>query len=153
MAIQRRFKVEHREVFPEGAFLKGAVEAVADFDSPRREDGSRVQAVDRDSGLLLWQAVILDADAEASKKDTALSVKFAAKVQPVPPENTTSFPWTPVEFVGLTALAYVDDSGNRARIAWSFRAEGMVAPRSTAITGSASDGAGNSERKAGKDAA
>jgi hypothetical protein len=154
MAMQRRFKVEHREVFPEGAFLKGAVEPVADFDSPRREDGSRVQAVDRDSGLLLWQAVILDADADASKKDTALSVKFAAKVQPVPPENTTSFPWTPVEFVGLTALAYVDDSGNRARIAWSFRAEDMVAPGSTATTASSNrNGAGDSGRGAGKDAA
>ena len=47
----------------------------------------------------------------------------------------------------------VDDSGNWPRIAWSFRAEGMVAPGSTAITGSAGDGAGNSERKAGKDVA
>jgi hypothetical protein len=73
--------------------------------------------------------VVLDADEEAGKRETALTVKFAARVQPVPPPNPTSFPWTPVEFVGLTALAYVDDSGNRPRIAWSFRAEDMIAPR------------------------
>jgi len=100
-------------LFPAGAFLKGAVEPVADFNALKREDGSRPQQVDRDTGLLLWQAVVLDADEEAGKKDTALTVKFAAKVQPVPPHNATSFPWTPVEFTGLTALAYVDDSGNR----------------------------------------
>ena len=74
---------------------------------------------------------MLDADEEAGKRETALTVKFAARVQPVPPPNPTSFPWTPVEFVGLTALAYVDDSGNRPRIAWSFRAEGMIAPVAT----------------------
>ena len=46
----------------------------------------------------------------------------------MPPENKTSFPWTPVEFVGLTALAWIDDNGPRPRIAWSFRAEEMVEP-------------------------
>ncbi|HYN30669.1 MAG TPA: hypothetical protein VES95_12510 [Dermatophilaceae bacterium] len=48
----------------------------------------------------------------------------------MPPENKSGFPWTPVEFVGLTALAWIDDNGNRPRLAWSFRAEGMVAPGS-----------------------
>ena len=138
MAMRKRFRVEHGEVFPMGAFLKGSVEPVADFNAGKREDGSRPQQVDRDTGLLLWQAVVLDADEEAGKRETALTVKFAAKVQPVPPENPTSFPWTPVEFTGLTALAYVDDAGNRPRIAWSFRAEGMVAPakRPGAVTSS-----------------
>jgi hypothetical protein len=155
MAMQRRFKVEHGEVFPQGAFLKGAVEPVADFDAAKREDGSRPQQVDRDTGLLLWQAVVLDADEEAGKRETALSLKFAAKVQPVPPENTTGFPWTPVEFTGLTALAYVDDSGTRPRVAWSFRAQGMVAPGSTRVAATdlaGSNGAGAAIR-AGKDAA
>ena len=76
----------------------------------------------------MWQATVLDADEEAGKKDTAVSVKFVAKQQPVPPENKTPFPWTPVEFNGLTALAWIDDNGPRPRIAWSFRAEEMVAP-------------------------
>lgn len=136
MAMQKRFKVEHAEVFPAGAFLKGEVEPVLDFDAPKREDGSRPQATDRETGLLLWQATVLDADEDAGKRETALSVKFVAKVQPVPPENKTPFPWTPVEFVGLTALAYAEYTGtkdrdgkDRVRIAWSFRAEGMVEPR------------------------
>lgn len=76
----------------------------------------------------MWQATVLDADEEATKKDTALTVKFLARVQPVPPENKTAFPWTPVEFVGLTALAWIDDNGPRPRIAWSFRAQDMVEP-------------------------
>jgi hypothetical protein len=84
--------------------------------------------LDKETGLPVWQVTVLDADEEAGKKDTALSVKFVAKVQPVPPENTTSFPWTPVEFKGLTALAWIDDNGPRPRIAWSYRAEEMVAP-------------------------
>ena len=57
-------------------------------------------------------------------------MKFVAKQQPVPPENKTPFPWTPVEFKGLTALAWIDDNGPRPRIAWSYRAEEMVAPSS-----------------------
>lgn len=128
MAMQKRIKVDHRDVFPLGAFLKGSVEPVADFNAEPRADGSRPQSLDKETGLPVWQVTVLDADEEAGKKDTALSVKFVAKVQPVPPENTTSFPWTPVEFKGLTALAWIDDNGPRPRIAWSYRAEEMVAP-------------------------
>ncbi|MBO0846335.1 MAG: plasmid replication, integration and excision activator [Nocardioides sp.] len=132
MAMQRRFKVEHGDVFPRGAFLKGGVEPVLDFDAELRADGSRPQQTDKDTGLLLWQAVVLDADEEAGRKDTAVTVKFAAKVRPVPPANDTGLPWTPVEFVGLTVLPWIDDSGMRPRIAWSLRAEEMVEPRQNA---------------------
>jgi len=142
MAMQKRMKVAHEDVFPMGAFLKGAVEPVADFNAPQREDGSRPQQVDKESGLLLWQATVLDADEEAGKRETALSVKFAAKVRPVPPENKTPFPWTPVEFTGLTVLAWVDESGSRPRVAWSFRAEGMTEPSQAAGRGSGPAGAG-----------
>jgi len=132
MAMQKRMRVAHEDVFPAGAFLKGAVEPVSDFNAAQRDDGSRPQQVDKDTGLLLWQATVLDADEEAGKRETALSVKFAAKVRPVPPENKTPFPWTPVEFTGLTVLAWVDESGSRPRVAWSFRAEGMVEPSAKA---------------------
>jgi hypothetical protein len=125
MAMQRRFPVQHDHVFPKGAFLKGMVEPVFDFNASKREDGSRPQQVDKETGQLVWQAIVLDADDEAGKKDTAITVKFLGKVRPVP---QTPFPWTPVEFVGLSALPYVDDSGSRARIAWSFRAEDLVEP-------------------------
>ena len=132
MAMQKRFKVETTAAFGCGLGIKptaegeNAVTPVIDFDKSTREN--RVQALDKDSGLPLWQVTVLDFDPEAGKKDMVVTVKFAAKVQPVPPANNSGMPFTPVAFVGLTALPYVDDSGNRPRIAWSFRAEGMVEP-------------------------
>lgn len=136
MTMQKRIRVGHSDVFPAGAFLKsgplGPVEPVADFNASKREDGSRPQQVDKDTGLLLWQVIVLDADEQAGKKETAVTVKIAARVQPVPPENKSGLPWTPVEFVGLTALPYIDDGGMRPRLAWSYRAEDLAAPASGA---------------------
>ena len=139
MAMQRRFKVGFGDVFPNGAFLKGSVEPVLDFNQEKRPDGSRPQQVDQETGLLVWQVVVLDADEQAGKRDTAVTVKLLAKVQPVPPENKTPFPWTPVEFTGLSALPYIEETAmGRGRIAWSFRAEGMAAPGGAApVTGAA----------------
>lgn len=141
MAIQRRVQVEHASVFPAGAFLKGAVEPVFDFNAPQREDGTRPQQTDRETGQLVWQVIVIDADEDASKKDTAVTVKFVAPHRPVPPENKSPLPWTPVEFVGLTALPYIDASGPKPRVAWSFRADGMTAP------GGAGRGAANGSNK------
>ncbi len=45
--MQKRFRVKHGDVFPTGAFLKGAVEPVADFNAGKREDGSRPLLVPR----------------------------------------------------------------------------------------------------------
>ncbi|PJI86572.1 plasmid replication, integration and excision activator [Luteimicrobium subarcticum] len=135
MAMQKRFPVQHRDVFPQGAFLRGEVEPVLDFQADKRPDGSRPQQRDKETGELLWQVVVLDADDMAGKKDTVVTVKIAAPVQPVPPANKTPFPWTPIEFVRLTALPYVDDNGNRPRLAWSFRADGVAAPGEAGNTG------------------
>jgi len=71
---------------------------------------------------------VFDADPEAGKKDKAVSVKVAAKVQPVPPENKSGTPFTQVEFTGIVAVPWIDDSGLRPRIAWSIRALGVQAP-------------------------
>ena len=135
MAMKQRFAVQHGDVFPQGAFLKGEVEPVLDFDAGKRADGSMPQQLDKDTGLPVWQVVVLDADDAVGKKDTAITVKLATKHQPVPPANDTPFPWTPVEFVGLTALPYVEytggknkDNQDRTRITWSYRAESMVKP-------------------------
>lgn len=132
MAIQRRLNVGHSSVFPAGAFLVSEVEAVLDFQAAVRPDGSRPQKTDPDTGLLVWAVQVLDADETAGKRDKTVSVKLLAPHQPVPPKNDTAFPFRPVEFVGLTALPYVDDSSNRPRIAWSYRADGMQAPASRA---------------------
>jgi len=128
MAIARRFPIARGVAFPNGAFLRGLVEPVADFQAEQRPDGSRPQQRDKDTGLPLWQCTVIDADQDAGRREIGVSVKFAAAVQPVPPKNTSPMPWTPVEFVGLTALPYVDDSGNRPRIAWSFRAQDFAVP-------------------------
>lgn len=129
MAMQRRFPIDFQLAFPAGAFLVGVVEAVTDFNAPKRPDGSRPQQIDKDTSLPLWQFQLVDADAEASKRERTVSIKVAAPHQPVPPHNETPLPFTPVELFGLTAMPYVDDNGNgRPRIAWSFRAEGLCAP-------------------------
>jgi hypothetical protein len=48
MAIARRFKISHHEVFPHGAFIVSPVTAVLDFDQSTRD--SKVQQTDKDTG-------------------------------------------------------------------------------------------------------
>jgi len=126
MAIARRFKIGHDEVFPFGAYLVGEVGPVFDFDRSTKE--LKVQQVDKDNGLLLWSVEVLDADPEAGKKSKTVTVKIAARVQPVPPEVLPGLPFRPVVFQGLSALPYIDDAGKFSRIVWSFKAESMTAP-------------------------
>lgn len=147
MAMQRRVKVEHGEVFPHGAYLVGVVEPVGDFNAAVRSDGSRPQATDPESGLLVWSVPVLDADPEANKRDKTVTVKVSARVQPVPPENTSGTPFTLVEFVGLTATAWVDDNGPRPRLAWSMRATDLVEAKS-ATSGSKSGSPGDGKAAA-----
>lgn len=140
MAIAKRFSITHDTVFPHGAYLVSEVSPVADFERSTREQ--RVQQVDKDSGLLLWQVDVLDADPEAPRASKTMSVKIAAKHQPVPPAPSAGMPFTAVEFTGLTVLAYVDYTGgkdrdgrDRARVAWSLRATGFADASSSARRG------------------
>ena len=139
MAIARRFRITHDQVFGHGAYLVSEVTPVLDFEKSSRE--TKVQQVDKETGLLLWSVDALDADPEARKQSKTVSVKFAAPHQPVPPANASGMPFTPVVFEGLTALPYVDENGTRARLAWSFRAEAMAAPgEPTAVRSASSSG-------------
>ena len=126
MAIAKRFKIGHDEVFAFGAFLVGEVGPVFDYDKSSKD--VKVQQVDKDNGMLLWSVEVLDADPEAGKKSKTVTVKIAAKVQPVPPEALPGLPFRPVVFQGLTALPYIDDAGKFSRIVWSFKADAMTAP-------------------------
>lgn len=129
MALQRRIHLRHGDVFPHGAYILDEFEPVADFDAPPRPDGSRPQTVDKENGLPVWQVSVVDADPEANKKNKTVSVKIAAKVQPVPPENKSGTPFTLVEFSGVTVTAWIDDSNKeRPQIQWSIRANGVHAP-------------------------
>jgi hypothetical protein len=136
MAIAKRFKISHDDVFPFGAYLVGEVGPVFDFDKSSKD--LKVQQVDKDSGLLLWSVEVLDADPEAGKKSKTVTVKLAARVQPVPPEALPGLPFRPVVFQGLSALPYIDDAGKFSRIVWSFKAEAMTAPGKSDATSSAS---------------
>ena len=126
MAIARRFKIGHDEVFPFGAYLVAEVGPVFDFEKSSKD--AKVQQVDKDNGLPLWSVEVLDADPEAGKKSKTVTVKIAARVQPVPPEALPGLPFRPVVFQGLSALPYIDDGGKFSRIVWSFKAESMTAP-------------------------
>ena len=130
MAIARRFPIGHDQVFPYGAYLVGEVNPVSDYDRSTKDN--KVQQIDQDSGLPLWSVEVLDADPEARKSSKTVTVKIPAKVQPVPPTNEGRFPFALVVFEGLSALPYVEDNGNFSKIAWSFRAAGMSAAKSTA---------------------
>ncbi len=126
MAIARRFKITHDEVFPFGAYLISEVGPVFDFEKSTKDN--KVQQVDKDTGLLLWSVDVLDADPDAGRKSRTVSVKIAAKVQPVPPPPQEGSPFRLVVFEGLSALPYIEESGNFSRIAWSFKADDLTAP-------------------------
>jgi len=54
-------------------------------------------------------------------------VKSAARTPPVLPQAPAGAPFPSVSFEGLTATAYVDTSGSRPQLAWSFRATAVRA--------------------------
>ena len=126
MALAGRFPIAHDVAFPYGAYLVSEVTPVNDYDRSTKE--AKVQQVDKDSGLLLWSVDIVDADPGAPKKQKTVSVKIAAKVQPVPPSNDGTSPFTPVEFEGLSALAYIQESGDFHSVVYSYKASGMKTP-------------------------
>ena len=128
MAHTGRFKIEHGDMFSHGAYLVSDVEPVRDFDKSR--PGAPVQATDKESGLPVWAAVVLDGDPDARKEAKTVTVKIAAEYRPIPPEAPSGMPFRPVEFDGLTVTPYVDDK--RGRVAYSYRASGMRAPSPTA---------------------
>jgi hypothetical protein len=137
MAIAKRFKISHDEVFPHGAYLVSAVTPVVDFERSTRDN--KIQQTDQESGLPLWTVDVLDADPDASRSARTVAVKIAAKVQPVPPSNNTGSPFTPVVFSGLSALPYVERVTEEfSRVAWSFRAESMTAPGKSTTAGNES---------------
>jgi hypothetical protein len=146
MAIARRFKINHDEVFPFGAYLVAEVGPVFDFDRSTKDN--KVQQVDKDSGLLLWSVEVLDADPDAGKKSKTVTVKIAAKVQPVPPDALPGLPFRPVVFQGLSALPYIDDAGKFSRIVWSFKAEAMTAPAKPEATTAAGKSMSSSAKAA-----
>ena len=155
MAIQQRMRVRTEDVFPDGAWMRGEVERVDDFDlikaakAEGREPGD-VQVRDKVTGLRVWEVRVVDLDEEAGKGQGEVTVKIAAEVQPVPPPKPDGMPFRPVEFENLTVTAWIDDRGNRPKIAWSFRADGFHAPgtKTASSTGTSGKPQPNAEKGA-----
>ena len=126
MAMPRKINIQFGEVFPYGVYAVSEVTQVRDFDRSTKD--RPVYSVDEDSGLNVWSVDVMDGDPEARKADRQLSIKILSKQQPVlPPAN--GLPFTPVEFDGMTATPYVAENGGRPRLAWSFRAMAVRAPK------------------------
>ena len=119
--------------FPNGALALG-VEPTRDFDKRGQADE---QARDKDSGERLWTVTLMDLDPLAQRfgRDR-VNVKIAAPVQPVLPDSAIPGYPPAVQLVGLVLVPWVDDrkckgGGDcRARLAYSMRAEGVIAPAS-----------------------
>ncbi|MER7006665.1 hypothetical protein ABT297_26985 [Dactylosporangium sp. NPDC000555] len=137
-----RYPVPFHYAFPAGALFLG-VDKQADFDKLRSEDN---QARD-EHGVRIWVVTVMDQDPEAAKfgRSPQVKVKIAAPHQPVPPEplQVAGMSITPVAFTNLMVTPYNDSSlckGDRqphrcrARLAWSYRASGMVAPGELGVT-------------------
>jgi hypothetical protein len=134
MAIRDAIPMNPDDVFGFGSFMVGEVQPMRDFDRSTKDQA--VQAVDRDTGELVWTVDVVDADPEA--RERTVRVKLVAALQPVPPPAVEGMPFRPVEFDGLTATPYVATTATgRGRLAWSFRATGIRAPHAAPV------GAGN----------
>ena len=123
MALSRHIPITNELDFPAWVYAVGGVEQVIDFDAST--PGQRVQAHDRDSGLPLWAISVFDPDPEVRAK--VIRVKIASRTPPVLPQPPAGSPFPAVAFEGLTATPYVDTSGSRPRLAWSFRATAVRA--------------------------
>ena len=79
MALSRRFPMPFEVAFPVGLYQITEVEPVLDYDKSTAE--RKVQQVDAETGLPLWQVTCLDPDPEAKKAQKTVSVKIPGKVQ------------------------------------------------------------------------
>jgi hypothetical protein len=124
----KRFPIEFDELFPEGAYVVGAVTAVTEYQS--QEDKARNRPVrpriDEVSGFPLFKVTIADPSAEKDR-DKSITIEIAAKVQPVPPPVVNGLPFRPVVLEGLTVQPRAEVSGQAKWITWVVRATGMHA--------------------------
>src|SRR5262245_34196553 len=104
MAINGAIRMAFDEVFPHGCYVVGEVVPVRDFDRSTAE--TTVQAVDKESGVLVWRVDVIDPDPAA--REPTLRVKIAAPVQPVPPAPAAGVPFRPVVFEGLSLRPWVN---------------------------------------------
>jgi hypothetical protein len=104
--LQGPIPISFDQVFPAGCYAVGEVEPVRDFDAST--SGREVQARDKQSGELVWQIAVMDADLTVKASQKTVAVKVISPVQPVPPAPMAGLPFTPAEFNGMTVTPYVN---------------------------------------------
>lgn len=118
-----RFSVPFEAVFPHGAvFVPDSIAEAQDFDEKTR---MRTPSKDKLTGQRVWQCRVMDMDPELGARSREVSIKILADHQPVPPVG----PFQPVEIEGLQVTPYV---GSNGRLAFSYRATALVAPKTLA---------------------
>lgn len=118
-----RFAVRMEDVWPHGCVLvPGSIAEAQDFDEKTRV---RTPSKDKVTGQRVYQCRVMDMDPELGGRSREVAVKILANVQPVEPVG----PFQPVEFEGLMVTPYV---GSNGRLAYSYRATGLTAPKSLA---------------------
>lgn len=131
--MQRRMSIKQHEHFPHPLMLVGDVTMSRDFERSTKDNP--VQAVDKETGLRIYEAEVVNTDPEARKSDRSFTVKLLAEKQPVPPPAPEGSSMRPVAFTHLEAMPWLDDrmcNGKdsphkcRAKIAWSYRASGFA---------------------------
>lgn len=146
MAIDKskRFEVPFDEAFPEGLYLVGEITPLTEYQS--QEDRARNRPVrprtDEATGLNLYRGTFADPSAEKDR-EKSITVEFAAKVQPVPPEAIPGLPFRPVVLEGLTVQPRAEAVGQAKWITWVYRATGMRAVNSANGSKSAGRSAAN----------
>lgn len=124
MAIPRKVPLDFSVAFPHGAYMVGDIEPLRDFDKSTRDNP--VQAVEPDTGVLLWAVEVVDGDPEATKATRTMTIKVPAKVKPVLTRSPDT-PFTPVEFKDLTGTPWIEEvSPTFSRINWSLRADSVM---------------------------
>ncbi|GGT00107.1 hypothetical protein GCM10010156_67770 [Planobispora rosea] len=116
-----RFPVRFEDVFPAGcALVPDSIVQAEDYDE---KTGKRTPAKDKVTQGRVWQCRVMDLDPDLGAKSREVAVKILAEVQPVPP---TGGMFEQIEFIDMTATPYLNDKTKR--LAYSFRAAGMVKP-------------------------
>jgi len=122
-----RIRVRFEDVFPAGCvFVPDSIAPVEDYDAATKV---RTPQFDKVTGSRVFQVRVMDADPELKARSREVVVKILTDVQPVPPVG----PFQPIEFEGLMVTPYVD--GKSGRLAFSYRALGMTAPKTLAEAG------------------
>ncbi|WP_271217183.1 plasmid replication, integration and excision activator [Streptosporangium carneum] len=90
----------------------------------------QVPARDKTTGLPVWQVPVMDGDPSVKVAAKSLAVKIIAVdepvVPPVPPAlEALGLSMVPVVFEGLAVVPWINGSGDRVRLAYSYRASGL----------------------------